>query len=52
MLWHRFNVWRAMQIYRRIPREAAKLEAEKAKADELMRRHAHDPQARLPLGDD
>lgn len=21
-------------------------------ADELMRRHAHDPQARLPLGDD
>lgn len=47
-LWHRYNVRRAMRIYRRVPIEASKLEAEKAWADELMRRHADPPQQNLP----
>lgn len=37
---------------RRIVSMAADAHALKAKADELMRKHAQDPQQRLPLGDD
>lgn len=51
-LWRRFNVWRANRLYARVeamPAEALRL---KSKADQLMQRHAEDPQRRLPLGDD
>lgn len=51
-LWHRFNVWRAKRMYRRvteIERQALWL---MATADALMRRHAEDPQQRFDLGDD
>jgi hypothetical protein len=51
-LWHRFQIWRAKRMYVRVKRmelDAARL---LAKADLLMRRHAEDPQRRLPLGDD
>ena len=50
--WHRFGVWRAMRKYARVTRLRWEAEIEMQEADELMRRHAHDPQARLPLGDD
>lgn len=51
-LWHRFHIWRAKRMYARViqmDREAHELFEE---ATRLMRRHAEDPQARLPLGDD
>ena len=51
-LWHRFHVWRARRMYARIKRMEEEAEALMAKADALMRRHAEDPQRRLPLGDD
>jgi hypothetical protein len=51
-LWHRFNIWRAMRMYRRLVAMASEAEAMKAKADMLMQKHAEDPQSRLPLGDD
>lgn len=50
--WHAFNIWRAIRMYRRIQAMAREAVAMKSKADELMRRHAEDPQSRLPLGDD
>lgn len=50
--WHAFNVWRAMRKYARFQQMAKEAEALKHEADELIRRHAEDPQARLPLGDD
>lgn len=51
-LWHRFHIWRAQRKYARVV--ALRMEAERlfAKANELMRRHAENPQGRLPLGDD
>jgi hypothetical protein len=51
-LWRRFHIWRAKRMYARV--EAMEPESNRllAKADALMRRHAEDPQARLPLGDD
>lgn len=51
-LWHRFNVWRAMRLYRRVAKMWPEAEFLKARGDMLMRRHAEDPQRRLPLGDD
>lgn len=51
-LWHRFHVWRAKRIYRRIVTMEGEALALKAKADALMRKHAEPPQLRLDLGDD
>lgn len=51
-LWRRFNIWRAKRLYRLVERQPEKTAALKARADALMRRHAEDPQRRLPLGDD
>ncbi len=51
-LWHRFHVWRARRMYRRIAAMDAKAKRMKPHADLLMRRHAQDPQGRLDLGDD
>jgi hypothetical protein len=51
-LWRRFHIWRAKRMYRWVERQPERAAAVKAKADALMRRHAEDPQARLPLGDD
>lgn len=48
-LWHRFHIWRAMRMYRRVALILPEAEALKAKADALMRKHAEDPQAPLPL---
>lgn len=50
--WHRFHVWRAMRMYRRVAQMWPEAEVLKARADMLMRRHAEDPQQRLDLGDD
>ena len=52
MRWHAFGIWRAMRKYARVTRLRWEAEIEMQEADELMRKHAHDPQARLPLGDD
>lgn len=46
-LWHRFNIWRAKRMYREVIDMAAKAEWLKTEADELMRRHAEDPQRSL-----
>jgi hypothetical protein len=51
-LWHRFQIWRARRMYERVKRIEAEAAALLAKADLLVRRHAEDPQRRLPLGDD
>ena len=53
-LWHRFHIWRAKRMYRWVELQPEKAAKVKAKADLLMRRHAEDPQKRLPgiLGDD
>jgi hypothetical protein len=51
-LWRRFQIWRAHRIYAGIPAKAEKLQRDLHKADLLMRKHAEDPQRRLPLGDD
>lgn len=48
-LWHRFNIWRAMRMYARIVQTAIDMEDLKETADRLMRLHAQDPQASLPL---
>ena len=45
--WHRFNIWRAKRMYREVIDMAAKAEWLKTEADELMRRHAEDPQRSL-----
>jgi hypothetical protein len=39
-------------MYARIQRMELEAERLLLKADELMRKHAEDPQRRLPLGDD
>lgn len=51
-LWRRFNIWCAMRIYASVDRQARRDVLRLRKADALMRRHAEDPQRRLPLGDD
>lgn len=51
-LWRRFNIWRANRMYARVKAMPAEAQGLKNAADQLMRRHAEDPQARLPLGDD
>ena len=51
-LWHRFNIWRAKRMYARVERMEAAAWNLMVKADDLMTRHAEDPQRRLPLGDD
>lgn len=51
-LWHRFNVWRAKRLYRSVLNHEAEAWMAKERADTLMRKHAEDPQKRLPLGDD
>lgn len=51
-LWHRFHVWRAKRMYRRVVQLEQEGLALFLKANELMKRHAEDPQRRLPLGDD
>jgi len=51
-LWRRFNIWRANRMYVRVARMEMQSRALFEKANELMRRHAEDPQPRLPLGDD
>jgi len=48
-LWHRFNVWRALRLLRSIPRLQVQAEERYAKAQILLREHAEDPQASLPL---
>lgn len=52
ILWNRFQCWRAMRMLSRIPIESARLEAEFAKARELLRRHAEDPQQAFKFGGD
>lgn len=47
-LWHRFHIWRARRMYTHIAHETAKLQATRAHADFLMRKHA---QAPCPLFD-
>ena len=51
-LWHRFHIWRARRMYLRIVYANVRALSIKAHADYLMRKHAEDPQSRLPLGDD
>lgn len=51
-LWRRLNISRANRLYRELESDARRMQAKKAKADRLMRKHAEDPQRRLPLGDD
>lgn len=51
-LWHRFHVWRAMRLYRQVLRLESDAQWLTHRADELMMKHAEDPQRRLPLGDD
>jgi hypothetical protein len=51
-LWRRFQIWRAKRMYERVARMELESRALFEKANDLMRRHAEDPQARLPLGDD
>ena len=50
-LWHRWNIWRAHRLYLRVAQMYPEARAMKARADELMRRHAQNPQHQLPLGD-
>lgn len=51
-LWRRFNIWRANRMYARVKAMPETAQRLKSRADQLMRRHAEDPQRRLPLGDD
>lgn len=51
-LWHRFQIWRAMRLYRSVLRHEAEAWMAKEEADRLMMKHAESPQQRLPLGDD
>lgn len=51
-LWHRFHVWRAKRMYARVERMDREAQVIFEKANALTRRHAEDPQRRLPLGDD
>lgn len=51
-LWRRFQISRAMRMYRDVSGLEHAAKTLKAEADELMRRHAEDPQKRLDLGDD
>lgn len=51
-LWRRFQIWRAKRMYAQLARMELESQALFEKANALMRRHAEDPQARLPLGDD
>lgn len=51
-LWHRFQIWRALRLYRSVLRHEADAWTDKAEADRLMTKHAEPPQPRLPLGDD
>jgi hypothetical protein len=50
-LWHRFNLWRAKRMYREILDLRDRAEWLKQEADELIRKHAEDPQRELPLND-
>jgi hypothetical protein len=50
--WRRFHIWRAKRMDARVIAMEAEAKRLKAKADMLLRRHAEDPQRRLPLGDD
>jgi hypothetical protein len=51
-LWHRFQIWRAMQLYRSVLRLEQEAREAAAEADRLIVTHAEPPQPRLPLGDD
>ena len=51
-LWHRFHIWRAKRMYARVERMDREAQAIFEKANALTRRHAEDPQRRLPLWDD
>lgn len=50
--WRRFQIWRAKRMDARVIAMESEARRLKAKADALMRKHAEDPQRRLPLGDD
>ena len=50
--WRRFQIWRAQRMYTRVVLMELESKALFEKANQLMRRHAEDPQQRLDLGDD
>jgi hypothetical protein len=47
-LWHRFHVWRARRMYLRVLLLETAAVGLMDRANELMRRHAEDPQKQLP----
>ncbi len=51
-LWHRFHVWRANRMYAQVIQMEQDAREIFEEATRLIRKHAEDPQPRLPLGDD
>ena len=51
-LWHRFRLWQAKRLYRRVILLEQEALSAFQRANDLTRKHAESPQKRLDLGDD